>query len=403
MIKYPISSGDRLVVIANVLKPLLQDSRRFYGKSKFMAALYIKVGRLYEIKQIIDPWTFTAPEGWKVIRIPAQCLLTPPFVDCHVHLALDGIRGFKGLDGPVEEMLISERLQQAANGGIMALRDGGDRYETAFKARMISGKGKGYPRVISTGKAIFRKGLYGTNLGGEGIESMDDVEKRLLQLKEKGAEQIKVVLSGLINFHNPGKVGPLHFSPDELKTITVRAKEYGMPVMVHVNSDEAVRMAVDAGVSTVEHGFFLSAETLQLMSENNVGWVPTAAPAAAALSQPKNHEEEAAIKKILEQHLNMIKLGHEMGVKIGIGTDTGAPGVDWKNGYRQEMSLFTRAGLSSLDVLMMASVNGAGFLGLEKEMGLISIGQEAQWLCLEENILSNMEKFKGPVGIFTPE
>ncbi|MDO9535673.1 MAG: amidohydrolase family protein [Bacillota bacterium] len=401
MRRYPISSKDKLVVIANVLKPLLQDSRRFYGNSKCTAALYIKAGRLCEIQQIIDPWTYTAPEGWEVIRIPAQWLLVPAFVDCHVHLALDGISGFKGLHGPVDDGAIAERLRQAADGGITALRDGGDRYETSFKARLIS-EINDYPRVICTGRAIFRKGLYGTNLGGEGIESMDDVEKRLLQLKEKGAEQIKVVLSGLISFSNPGKVGPLHFSVDEMKTITVRAKEYGLPVMVHVNSDQAVRIAVEAGVSTVEHGFFLSAETLQLMADNNVGWIPTAAPAAAAISQTKSRKEAVSIKKILEQHLNMIKLGHEMGVIIGIGTDTGSPGVDWNNGYRQEMKLFARAGLSSLDILMMASINGAGFLGLKKERGLISIGQKAHWLCLEQDILSNMENFNGPAGIILP-
>lgn len=100
MLRYPISSGENLVVIANVLKPLLQDSHRFYGKSKCTTALYIKAGRLCEIQQILNPW----------------------------------------------------------------------------------------------------KGLYGSNLGGEGIRSMNDVEKRLLQLKEKGAEQIKVVLSGLVSF-----------------------------------------------------------------------------------------------------------------------------------------------------------------------------------------------------------
>jgi imidazolonepropionase-like amidohydrolase len=404
--RYQVTPSEKLIIVTDVLPALLQGNYQpTASDGTCQVALYIEAGQVSQIRQLFNETDLSVPPGWQILKLPNQWILVPAFVDCHVHLALDAITGFKGLTGPVADEIIERRLREVAEGGIMALRDGSDRFNTGLQARYLSRKlsvNTIRPAVIATGRAIFRKGFYGTNLGGEGVTSFHEVENRLLQLRKEGADQVKVVLSGLLNFSYAESTDPPHFSLEEMKAIVARAGEYGLPVMVHANSDQAVRLAVQAGVHTVEHGFFLSAETLQLMAEKDVAWVPTVVPVAAALDLYQgSSREEKAIKKIIEKQLKMISLARELGVTMGLGTDAGAPGVDWKIGYRQEMKLFARAGLSAADILTIASENGAKVLGLNKKMGKIASGKKPCWLGLEKNILSSMENFKGPAGIIS--
>ncbi len=405
MNRYKVTSSEKLIIITAVLPALLQGNYTpTDSDGTCQVALYIEAGRVSQIRQLCTGMNFSAPQGWQVLELPVQWILIPAFVDCHVHLALDGVTGFKGLTGPVADQIIETRLRQVVDSGIMALRDGSDRFKTGLQARYLSRKLSAetiMPAVIAPGAAIFRKGFYGANLGGEGVTNFQEVENRLLQLQKEGADQVKVVLSGLVNFSYAESTGPPHFSLGEMQAIVARSRKYGLAVMVHANSDLAVRLAVQAGVHTVEHGFFLSKETLQLMAEKGVAWVPTVVPVAAALDLYQgSSREEKAIKKIIEKQLNMIRLARELGVTIGLGTDAGAPGVDWKNGYRQEMKLFAQAGLSVPDILTIASENGARVLGLNREMGKIAAGKKPCWLCLEKNILSGVENFNEPAGIF---
>ncbi len=269
-------------------------------------------------------------------------LTLPRPVDTHVHLSLGG--------DPQD----NARLHLAA--GVAAVRDAGDRDGCL--------KGVTWPeplRVIRTGPALFKAGFYGAFLG----------DNRDLSLVEKIASApdgfVKVLLTGLVSFDEYGKVGPRQWSREELREIVRLAAAAGRKVMVHVNSDAACRDAVKAGVSSLEHGYFIAPDTLKMMADQGVFWTPTVAAMANQVDDPGGRftrEQIQIIKRNYKRHLEMIAYACELGVKLTIGTDSGSYNVPHGVSYLREMELFVEAGIGTPEVLRIAALNGRELLNL---------------------------------------
>ncbi len=453
---YPLGKNEQVMLTATVLPSLLGSatpgtgsagvSPRPEGKMEqvislpeqnrpFKAAFFLQQGRATAIRPLPPARSgeksrenLLPGPGWRYLPCPDDQLLVPAFVDCHLHLALDGIEGFRSFTAPPTSSALFARLRALAAAGVLALRDGGDLYGSALTARRLLAEADAgpvqqaalLPRIIATGPALFRRGHYGAKLGGKGLDGLAELEKEIRERKEAGAMQLKVILSGLVSLQEPGKVGSLQFSLSELQEIVRLASFYGLPVMAHASSDAAVRLAALAGVGSVEHGYFVREETLQLLAEKGVAWVPTLAPLAvlAGITGPAEAEEgpkpdkqgtparEAApapfLATLLEEHLRMIGRASELGVKIAVGTDSGAPGVGFGRGYWTELALLARAGFSPSGLLELAAVNGAAVLGLEEERGLIAPGKPPCWLCLDRSFLDGKiapQTLKGIIGV----
>lgn len=437
---FPVFPKEELVIIARVPRELLGGP----GPGKVCrVALYLKGGKVHSLQALppAGPLPGGIPGGWQAWELPPDWLLVPAFVDCHVHLAMDGVNGFRKFVPPAGPAL-EKRLEGLARYGVLAARDGGDRYNAGLQARGLAGVpvsppgpgprvtgrvgrggppgggaagvgalprppgGRGgtpwgemtpVPRVVATGRAIFRQGHYGRFLGGQGILSMGELEARLEGLARDGVDQLKVVMSGVASFSRPGEAGPVQFSREEMKSIVERARHYGLPVMAHASSDPAVRIAVEAGVHTVEHGYFLQEETLGLMAGRGVAWVPTLAPVAAALEEvslgrgtPPPGFKREVIQDTLERQLEMVGIGRHRGVTLALGTDAGSPGVPFGRGFWAEMRLFARAGYPPGEILEAAGITGARLLDSGKGPGFLARGQRPCWLCLAEDILENV-------------
>ena len=435
---FPLTSNEKVIIRASTLPSLLEGGVPPFGEElPQRAAFYVEKGVLSTIRLIPEDGKIETPfsqPGWRSTLLPARQLLVPSFVDCHIHLALDGVEGFRSLSAPCSPRQLLTRLRALAAAGVLAVRDGGDRFSSAFSAQKLSSvikHGTGLlPKIMATGFALFRRGHYGAMLGGEGLDGMTNLENEITRRKEAGAQQLKVILSGLVSLTEPGKVGPLQFSLSELQEIVNLATAYELPVMVHASSDAAVRLAVKAGVHSVEHGYFVAEETLRKMASTGVAWVPTLAPLAALAGRPvptgrENHAAitekagmkqaataeassnslntpETMLKPIVAGHLRMIARAHELGVTVGVGTDGGAPGVTWSGGYWMELALLARAGFAPQELLSLAAVNGAKLLGLEEERGHIAVGKPPNWLCLDMDFLEGQlerETLKGIIYV----
>lgn len=402
-----MATNDKLIIVTNIVKKLLENNIiADPGQDTCRVALYLKKGMLCDIQKYAPAAVFQKPAGWKLLQLHPEWILVPAFLDCHVHIALDGVNGFNNFMGPPSADTVQKQLQQAIKAGIFAVRDGGDLYNTGILACNLKKKLSGttfLPEIVPTGQAIFRKGYYGSKLG-IGVTHLDEIDSKLKQLVDNGARQVKLILSGLVSLKAPWKVGPRQFSYLELKTIVQKSGEYGLPVMVHVNGAENVRLAVKAKVLTIEHGYYITTEILKLMADNGVAWVPTVAPLAAMLhgcnSQALSETQKNVIMQAVEHQLRMIGAALELGVTLGLGTDTGAPGVGWGNGFQQELRLYCKAGLSSIDILQIATINNARLLGLSQEMGTIARGKKPYWLCLHQDVLLGKKEFSDPEGFF---
>ncbi len=407
---YPLDKHTKTIVNAMIVASAAPDGERkpVDELPSRRVSICVNQNTVESIKPLSEGKDFQPPETGKLIDLPPDCLLIPALIDCHVHLVLDGIHGFKSLNGPVPHHLISSRLEKMFKTGVLAVRDGGDRYNTAWDYAAQSWKTghQHLPHIVTTGKAIFRRGRYGLKLGETGITHHHQAMDQILRLKKIGINQLKVVLSGLVNLDEPGTVGPVQFSAEELKFIVQAAKKQELPVMVHASSDKAVQIAVEAGVHTVEHGYFISEESLERMAEKKIAWIPTVAPMAAlsdSLRRTGQSRRADTASQAVEEHLEMIYRAYTHGVTLGIGTDGGSPGVSWEKGYAQELMFFALAGLPPGAILEMATKNGATLLGLQHQMGAIATGKKPYWIAVKPEFLKFDHPEFSPQGIFWPE
>ncbi|HBT46601.1 MAG TPA: amidohydrolase [Peptococcaceae bacterium] len=364
------------------------------GESPALTSDMVVCLRQGRIDRII-PQASYRPDGSQQLYLP-QLTLLPGLVDAHVHLALDGL-DFKTSvdrwqDPEAMSRCIKKQLEAFLEHGVLAIRDGGDASGWNLWARDRAPLEGPVPRIVATGRALHKKGFYGSFLGPP-LTPPYDWEGTVKGLAAAGSDQIKVIVSGLVTFRHWGEVGPVQFDVNELRPLVEAAHERGLKVMAHANSDGAVRQAVLAGVDSVEHGYFVSDETLELMAERGTYWAPTVAAVANRLKVGRGREynprERDIIKGTVELQLKKIAHAHERGVRLIIGTDAGAPGVYHGRSYEDELSFFLAAGLPPLAVLRAATSVGAGALGLASELGSIAPGKLPYLIAVAGNPLED--------------
>jgi len=328
--------------------------------------------------------------------------LMPCLIDAHVHLALDGkkIEHPAGLSAQKElpRQRIMQTLQDTGDSGIGAVRDGGDLKGINLSIkRNITNRNYCGPQIVATGQALRRKGSYGSFLGN-GYTTASEIPGLIQSLKAAGADQVKVIASGIASFFEYGLVkGPV-LSSDELRVVTGLARNLKLKVMAHASSAEAVAGVVEAGVDSVEHGYFVNNHTLQNMADKQVAWIPTIIPVAAQAREPLCIERTAGeievIKRLYEEQLEKLSIAAKAGVPLGIGTDAGAGGVEHASNLVEEMLLYSKAPLENRSILRAATTVNAKILGLEKDMGRIEKDYKAALIAVKGNPLEDLSRLK---------
>ncbi len=279
--------------------------------------------------------------------------LLPGLVDVHAHLHN------------------REGLNTVLSSGIRAVRNAGMR-ENAAAGSCRPDAGDEGPTVISSCWALYKRGGYGS-LFGIPVGTRNDIKTEILKLKQAGADIIKAMASGMVSLKHPGTVTPGGFNRDELGYIVEEAGALGLGVMAHANGEPAILAAAGAGVRSVEHGFFMTNRSLEVLAENKVAWTPTTA--ALARSMHKTTVDAATrqfISGLIKQHLALIGRAYALGVPLAVGTDCVLPDPQYREAYQAELSCFEQAGIAREDVMRIASENGARLLGLSSsEFGVI--------------------------------
>ena len=267
-------------------------------------------------------------------------------IDCHMHMILDGVEWKASIarhaNGPKEDY-IQKILEGYRELGYTYLRDGGDRWGAGKRARELAAPmGITYRTPLSP---LCKEGCYGGFIG----ETFQN-EKKFALLAEKqkknGADFIKIMISGLMDFDNPGllmKSGP---KEEEIAYMVAISKDLGMSVMAHCNGAEAALAAAKAGVDSIEHGAYLNEEALWAMKEANAVWVPTLSTIGNLLG--KGRYPDRGVEAILESALANVNAYHQIGGLVACGSDAGAWAVP--HGCETEMAWLHKAGLTDTDI-----------------------------------------------------
>ncbi len=263
--------------------------------------------------------------------------------ECHAHMIMDGVNYKAAValhkDG-VCEAAVRRHLEECRDAGITFVRDGGDAREVSKLAKRLAPEyGIDYRTPIF---AIHWKGHYG-GIVGFPCTSWREYEGLVDRSKEEGADFIKIMVSGILDFAHAETLSEEGLDAETIRIMIEIAHDRGMAVMAHCNGDRTCRWTLEAGVDSLEHGFFMGDETLQLLAKRQTPWLPTFAPVGNLLGCGRFPDEE--VRQNLDMQMERVKKAASLGAMIGLGSDAGAYLVPHGKGTLDEWSYLRQAGV----------------------------------------------------------
>lgn len=255
--------------------------------------------------------------------------------ECHAHVIMDG-KNYKEAvalhKNGVKEEVIHNCFSKYYAAGITFIRDGGDSYGVSKCAKEIAPEyGITYLTPIF---AIHKKGHYG-GIVGRAFEDLKEYHQLVKEAKASGADFIKIMVSGLINFSQYGVLTENGLDPELIREMIRIAHEEDMAVMAHCNGARTMEAAACAGVDSIEHGAYSDMQALNCMAEKGVIWTPTVSPSGNLKGGGRFDDE--VTEKITANHLEKIKYYVKIGGNIALGSDAGAWRVPHVEGLKTEL------------------------------------------------------------------
>jgi len=237
------------------------------------------------------PARLLRPGQWKPDAHLPNYTALPGLIEAHAHLFLEGGE----LDLPKRSAYLKQtsdgllaaarrRLEKLVQLGVMAVRDAGDKdgVGLALSRLYMSAKRPLMPYVDSPGAAIYHKGRYGSFMG----EAMEDCPSPYACVESRvnaGADRIKLIPTGIINFKKGAVTTDPQMTTQEASELVTAAQSFSKQTFAHASGDTGIDRAIDGGVDSVEHGFFIRDDQLARMRDRQIAWVPTFAPVQAQL------------------------------------------------------------------------------------------------------------------------
>ena len=228
------------------------------------------------------------------------------FGECHAHALMNSVNYRAAVElhkEKVNESAVRKCLEAYKEAGVSFVRDGGDPYGVSeLAAKLAPEYGIDYRTPIF---AIHKNGHYGS-IVGRGFDDMKEFYQRVKEAKETGADFIKIMTTGLLDFNNHGRVTGTPLEAKEVKEMVHIAHEEGFAVMSHTNGVYGTRAAIEAGVDSLEHGNYMDEETLSMLADSDTVWVPTLVTVRNLLGCGRYDDE--VLRPIIVQAENLVRL-----------------------------------------------------------------------------------------------
>jgi imidazolonepropionase-like amidohydrolase len=381
----------------------LKAARLFDGAADDVVKNAVVVVEGTRIKSIGGP----VPAGAEVIDLGDVTLL-PGFIDAHTHLSGEAGENYyrdyfeRLMRHPAEQALLaSTYARKTVEAGVTTVRDvGSSEYiDISLRNAIAAGYIVG-PRMLVAAYPIGATGGHGDSdayppaIGipqqgpMQGICSGADECRSAVRYQIKyGADVIKVMMSGGV-LSLADSVDLPQMTVDEMNAIVAEAHQWGRRVAAHCHGDAAAKVAIAAGVDSIEHGTFLKPETLMLMRDKGTYLVPTLMAAESVktrldqLPQSIATKARAAIASRDALFHNAVKIG----VKIAFGTDSAVS----RHGLNaHEFTLMAGLGMSPLAALR-TTANSAALLGIDDRTGTLTAGKLADIVAVPGNPLTDI-------------
>ena len=274
------------------------------------------------------------------------------FGECHAHALMNSVNYRAAVElhkEKVNESAVRKCLEAYKEAGVSFVRDGGDPYGVSeLAAKLAPEYGIDYRTPIF---AIHKNGHYGS-IVGRGFADIKEFHQRVKEAKEAGADFIKIMTTGLLDFNNHGRVTGTPLEAKEVKEMVHIAHEEGFAVMSHTNGAYGTRAAIEAGVDSLEHGNYMDEETVTMLAESSTVWVPTLVTIGNLIGCGRFPDK--VLTPLLARQMNAVKKAAAQGARIACGSDAGAYRVLHGQGGLDELALLRRAVGAQADAVLAA-------------------------------------------------
>jgi len=247
----------------------------------------------------------------------------------------------------------------------------------------------------AAGRSITMTGGHGWMFGRQ-VDGCDEARKAVREQLKAGADVIKIIATGGVMTAGVEPGAP-QLSYEEIAVIVEEANKAGRKTASHAQGSTGILNSVRAGISSIEHGIYLTDEIIELMLKQGTYLVPTLlAPTAIFKGGVAAGIPAFAVEKtgrILDTHIASFQKAYRAGVKIAMGPDTGTP-LNSACDTAVEVKLMVDNGMSTIDAIQSSTVNAADLLGISSRYGSLEKGKAADFLILGANPLENIEALR---------
>jgi imidazolonepropionase-like amidohydrolase len=362
------------------------------------------------IKSVVAGYQ-SAEAGVKIIDLKKFTVM-PGLMDMHVHIEHESnpnkyLEKYTLNDADIAYMaqLYGMKTLMA---GFTTVRDlGGTGVNVAYRNAINEGTVDG-PRIFTCEKSIATTGGHAdptngakrTLLGDPGpdagvVNSPEDARKAVRQRYKNGADCIKITATGGVLSVAASGLNP-QFMDDELEAIIQTSRDYGFHTAAHAHGAEGMKRAVIAGITSIEHGTYMTDEIMDLMIEKGTYYVPTISAGKFVADKARiagfyPHVVALKAAEIGPKIQDTFSKAYKKGVKIAFGTDSG---VSLHGENADEFIFMVEAGMPAMKAIQSATMTSAELLGLKDKLGSIKPGKYADIIAVEGNPLDDVRILK---------
>ncbi|MDH5106837.1 amidohydrolase family protein [Lentilactobacillus diolivorans] len=346
--------------------------------------------------KLVDRGTGHTPSGTdEEVNLKGQFVM-PGFLNVHSHLTSrpDTFDGGFGMSETESAVLAQQHLRQLLKSGVTYVRECGDSYDVDIKLKKMMKNGllKHVPELQPSGRAMSMTGGHGDAPHAAYLtDSPDEMRKAVRTALKNGARVIKMMATGGVMTPGDFMADP-QLSIEEMRTGVVEAHHKGIRASAHAEGNPGIQNALDAGMDSIEHGFYVTEKECQQMVKNGTFLTPTL---IAEMNIPKYGHgvlPEWEIKKCedaLDDTYRNFKRAFKLGVKFTCGTDAGTP----FNGFDktpEEFEYLTKVGMTPAEAYQCSSLNSATLCDVAEDHGTLEVGKFADFQVLKADPLQDV-------------
>ncbi len=356
-----------------------------------------------------------------IIDLEGKYIL-PGLINMHVHLAGNGkpqkkqrdneklvntIMGssltrkiaYKMVTGFAKDELLSGVTTIRTVGGL------GD-FDTRLRDEIEAGTKTG-PRILAANQGISVPGGHMAGSVAIAAETIDDALRQLAKSEEEKVDLIKLMITGgVMDAKEKGVPGELKMSPEMVRAVCQKAHEDGYQVAAHVESPEGVRVALENGVDSIEHGAKLSDDMIRLFKERGAFLCTTLSPALPYALFDRSITNATEVEQyngnvVFEGIIACAKAALENDIPVVLGNDVGCPWITQYDFWRELYYFHKYVGVSNAFAIYTATGRSAELAGIGHITGSIEKGKSADMLVIAGNPLDDLRALRYPEMVIT--